>query len=148
MPRCLSILNQYFGIPIKLSTAYTYTEYFRSKSKQARRHHAGSGINPRISLRKSTRYCQRHPSLNSHYATTNVNYTIESMCFSNGCAAVERDNKTLVHTDVEVVQRPSKSWMKIGIAYSDYDWAKDSNRTLAITTFQLISPKTAMIMNI
>jgi hypothetical protein len=43
------------------------------------------------------------------------------MCFSNGCAAVERDNKTLVHTDVEVVQRPSKSWMKIGIAYSDYD---------------------------
>ena len=121
MPRCVSILNQYFGIPIKLSTAYTYAKKFLLKSKQARRHHAGSGINPGISLRKSTRDGQRHPSLNSHYATTNVNYTIESMCFSNGCAAVERDNKTLVHTDVEVVQRPSKSWMKIEIAYSDYD---------------------------
>ena len=102
MPCCVSILDQYFGIPIKLSTAYTYTENFRSKPKQARRHHEGSGINPGISLRKSTRDGQRHPSLNSHYATTNVNYTIESMCFSNGCAAVARDNKALLHTDVEV----------------------------------------------
>jgi len=44
-----------------------------------------------------------------------------------------------VHTDIEVVQRPSKSWVKI--SYSDHDWEKDSDRTLAITTYQLLKQK-------
>ncbi|CAG2236052.1 unnamed protein product [Mytilus edulis] len=145
MPRCVSILNQVFGIPLKLSTAYTYTENFRSKTNQVKRHYEGRGINPGISLRKSTRNGQKHPSLNSHYATANVNYTIENVCLSHDCAAVARDNKDLVHTDVEVVQRPSKSWIKI--SYSNHDWAKDSNRTLAITTIQLISPKQSSVSN-
>lgn len=51
----------------------------------------------------------------------------------------------MVHTDVEVVQRPSKSWIKI--SYSDHDWAKDSNRTITITTIQLISPKQSSVSN-
>jgi hypothetical protein len=55
-----------FGIPIKLSTAYTYTENFRSKTNQAKRHHEGRGLNPGISLRKSTRDGQKHKSINSH----------------------------------------------------------------------------------
>lgn len=138
MPRCVSTLNQVFGIPIKLSTAYTYTENFRSKTNQAKRHHEGRGLNPGISLRKSTRDGQKHKSINSHYATTSMNYTLENM-FNRKAAGIARDNKALVHTDIEIVQRPSKSWKKI--SYSDHDWDKDRNRTLAITTYQLIQRK-------
>ena len=50
-----------------------------------------------------------------------------------------RDNKALVHTDVEVVQRPSKSWLRV--QYEDHDWEKDSNRTIAVTTYQLLKVK-------
>ena len=37
---------------------------------------------------------------------------------------------------MEVVQRPSKSWVRV--QYKDHDWAKDTNRTLAITTYQFV----------
>lgn len=119
MPRCVSIDNQVFGIPLRLSTAYTFTENFRSKTNQAKRHHEGRGINLGISLRKSTRDYKKQPSLNSHYATANVNYTIENVCLSHDCTEVARNNKALVHSYVEVVQRPSKSWIKI--SYSNHD---------------------------
>ena len=52
MPRCVSILQQVFGIPITLSTAYTYTDNFKRGTRQAKRHH--ESINPGISLRIST----------------------------------------------------------------------------------------------
>ena len=35
MPRCCSISQQLYDIPIKLSTAYTYTMNFRMRSHQA-----------------------------------------------------------------------------------------------------------------
>ena len=46
MPRAVSILNQVYGIPIALSTAYTYTQNFRRNSEQAKRHHEGSAKIP------------------------------------------------------------------------------------------------------
>lgn len=39
MPRAVSIINQVYGIPFVLSTAYTYTQHFRRISNQANRHH-------------------------------------------------------------------------------------------------------------
>jgi hypothetical protein len=67
-----------------------------------------------------------------------MQYALEDMQ-GRGGASIARDNKALVHTDVEVVQRPSKSWKRV--QYEDHDWAKDTNRTLCITTYQLIKPK-------
>ena len=67
-----------------------------------------------------------------------MNYTLENM-FNRKAAGIARDNKALVHTDIEIVQRPSKYRKKI--SYSDHDWDKDRNRTLAITTYQLIQRK-------
>lgn len=54
---------------------------------------------------------------------------------------VKQDNimQELVHCDVEVVQRPSKSWQKV--SYSDHDWNKDTQRSLQITTDQFVKLK-------
>ena len=110
MPRPVSIMNQIYGLPISLSAAYTYTENSRSKSIQGKRHHEGKGINPNISLRKATRDISKHPSINQHYAMADLQYSLREMD-SNFCI-LARDDKALVHTDVEVVQRPSKSWVE------------------------------------
>ncbi len=135
MPRCHSILEQVFGIDISLSALYTYTENYKSKTHQARRHQEGKGVNPNIRLKPSTRDGASHQSVNSHYAVANVKYALEDMYSRSGCI-IACDNKALVHTDVEVVQRPGKSWKCV--VYDDHDWAKDSKRTLCITTYQLV----------
>lgn len=134
MPRAVSVLQQTFGIPISLSAAYTYTENFRSKSHQARRHHEGLKINPDISLRKSTRDLDKHSSINSHYAMCDLQLSLHE--FSRTGCVIARDDKALVHTDVEVVQRPSKSWTRI--RYSDHDWEKNCENTLQISTYQFV----------
>ena len=72
MPRAFSILNQVYGIPIALSTAYTYTQNFRRNSNQAKRHHEGSAKNPDISLRKPTRDGEVKPSINQHFAMADL----------------------------------------------------------------------------
>ena len=42
-------------------------------------------------------------------APTDVKYALENIYSRSGCI-IARDNKALVHTNVEVVQRPNKSW--------------------------------------
>lgn len=139
MPRCVTILQEVYGIDISLSAAYTYTETFRSKTKQAARHHEGKGVNPCISLRKPTKDGAAHDiSINDHYSQTDVNYALEEG-FASKAIIIARDDKALVHTDVQVVERPSKSWYKI--AYADHDWAKDTQRSLQITTYQFVEMK-------
>lgn len=136
MPRCVSILQDVFNINISLSAAYTYTENYRSKSIQARRHHEERGLNPPISLKKPTRDGHaKLSSINDHFALSDVNYSIEEI-MSSGGKVVARDDKALIHCDVEVVQRPSKSWAKV--TYSDHDWYKDTQRALQITTLQFV----------
>ena len=137
MPRAVSIINQVYGIPIALSTAYTYTNNFRQKSIQAKRHHENTAKNPDVSLKRPTRDGDAKPSINQHFAMADLQYSLRSM--DGGCI-LARDDKALVHTDVEVVQRPSKSWVKV--QYSDHDWEKDSTRTLAVTTYQFVSVDT------
>lgn len=66
-------------------------------------------------------------SINYHYALTDMNYSLE-IAIGNSAVIISRDDKSLVHYDVEVVQRPSKSWEKI--TYSDHDWEKDNQRSL------------------
>ena len=141
MPRCVSILQNVYDIPISLSAAYTYTENFRSGSFQARRHHEHKKVNPGISLKKSTRDGSQEMSINDHYAQADVNYSIEAVLLAHG-KVLARDDKSLVHCDVEVVQRPSKSWKKV--VYSDHDWEKDTKRSLQITTYQFVKVKNSL----
>lgn len=128
-----SILNEIYGIPISLSAAYTYTENYRNLSYQAKRHHSGKNLNPGISLRKATRDLNKHPSVNEHYSLADLQYSLREM---ENYSILARDDKALVHTDVEIVQRPSKS--SIRVRYADHVWEKDSNHTLAITTYQFV----------
>ena len=138
MPRCCKIMKEIFHIPISLSSLYTYTDNARKGSLQAHRHHElKPGTNPGIRLKRSTRDGHGDRSINSHYATVDMKYTLFNM-FERGAAILARDNKALVHTDVEIVQRP-KSWKRI--QYSDHDWNKDSKRTITITTYQFVKKK-------
>ncbi|CAC5412537.1 unnamed protein product [Mytilus coruscus] len=138
MPRCVTILKEIYDIDISISAAYTYTENYREKSHQAQRHHHGKNVNPGISLKKPTRDGNHNPSINDHFAQTDINYSIEETLINNG-KVIARDGKALVHCDVEIVQRPSKSWKKV--IYSDHDWEKDTKRSLQITTYQFVKVK-------
>lgn len=138
IPRCVSIMMQVFGIDLSISAAYTYTQNYKKGSYQAKRHHDGKNINPNISLRRSTRDGQKKISVNSHYAKAGVRYSLEGMWHPD-TGMVARDNKALVYTDVQIVQRPSKSWVRV--QYEDHDWSKDPNRTLCLSTYQLIQRK-------
>ena len=76
--------------------------------------------------------------INSHFALSDLQYTLNStLAFTQGGCVIARDDKSKVHTDVEPVQRPSKSWVRIN--YADHDWDKDARRTLTITTYQFVN---------
>lgn len=134
MPRCCSILQQLYDIPIKLSTAYTYTQSFKAGTYQAKRHQHENTAD--ISLHRSTRDANIDKSINSHFATSDVQYSLSDMYMKKG-SIIARDNKAKVHCDCEVVQRPSKSWIKIN--YSDHDWQKSTDKTLTLTTYQFVN---------
>ncbi|CAG2227923.1 unnamed protein product [Mytilus edulis] len=134
MPRAVSILNQVYDIPIKLSTAYTYTKNYKSGTHQSKRHQHSSVSN--ISLLKSTRDLNVSPSINSHFCTADVQYSLTYFHLYEG-SVIARDNKAKVHCDVEVVQRPSKSWVKV--RYCDHDWEKSTDKTITPTTYQFVN---------
>lgn len=71
----------------------------------------GKNKNPGISLKKPTRDGNNNVSINDHYAQADVNYSVEDTLSNNG-KVIARDDKALVHYDVEVVQRSSKSSRK------------------------------------
>ncbi|XP_021376553.1 uncharacterized protein LOC110465207 [Mizuhopecten yessoensis] len=134
IPKAVSVLQQLYDIPISVSTAYTYRKSYKERTHQAKRHTHSQIVD--ISLHKSTRDANVHVSINSHFATADVQYFLsyfDLQCMST----IARDNKAKVHCDVEVIQRPSKSWVKV--RYSDHDWQKNSDRTLVPTTYQLVS---------
>lgn len=94
MPRCCSILQQLYDIPIKLSTAYTYTKNFRMGSHQAKRHSHASVAD--INLHKAARDLNVNQSINSHFCTADVQYSLTDIYLNHG-ATVARDNKAKVH---------------------------------------------------
>ena len=134
MPRAVSILQQLYDIPIKLSTAYTYTKNFKANTYQEKRHAHAQTTD--IMLHNSTRDKNKHQSINSHFCIADVQYSLTNVHLCDG-ATIARDNKAKVHCDVEVVQRASKSWVKV--QYSDHNWEKSSERTLTPTTYQFVN---------
>ena len=136
MPRAVSILRQAYGIDISLSCAYTYTQSCKQGTIQAKRHHKEVPV----SLKRSTRDVVKDPSINIHFATADMQYSYcEAFNRSEETAVVGRDDKAKVHTDTEVVDRPSKSWRRI--RYSDHGFEKDSRRSVTVTTYQFVVQK-------
>lgn len=135
MTRCHLILTQVYGVDISQSGLSNYTENYNAATHQAKKYHAEKGVNPNICLAHSIRDGQHKPSINNHYQVAQMKYAMQEMSSKNGII-IARDNKALVHTDVEVVQQPIRSWKVV--QYQDHDWAKDPHRTLCFTTYQLV----------
>ena len=74
--------------------------------------------------------------MNSNVCIADVQYSLTNVHLYDG-ATIARDNKAKVHCDVEVVQQPSKSWVKV--QYSDHNWDKSSKRTLTHTTYPFVN---------
>ncbi len=136
MTRVHRILTEILGYQVSKSCLYTYTENFKSGTYQAKRHHENKGVNPNICLKKATRDGHVDKSINSHYQSADMNYALADICRRGGMR-VGRDNKALVYTDVQIVQRPSKSWVRI--QYEDHDFKKETQRSLTISTYQIQS---------
>ena len=66
------------GFTISLSTCYNYTENYRERSAQAKRHHAGRGVNALISLGKPPRTRVEQLIINLHWSIANVNLIVDA----------------------------------------------------------------------
>ena len=85
---------------------------------QAKRHHAGRGINACLSLHKPPLTVVEQFVINLHWSTQNVNPTLD--CANLFPENVLVDSKAQVNADVLPVQKPGKTWRKI--ALPDHDW--------------------------
>ncbi len=120
---------------ISLSSCYNYTETYRSGSMQAKRHHAGQGVNAKLSLQMPPRTGVEQFVVNLHWTTANVNYIVD--IGEKEGVVISKDAKAIVPADITPVQRPGHSWSKR--PHPDHTW--DQSRCNAIT------PMTFLIMN-
>ena len=122
---------------ISLSACYNYTENFRAGSAEARRHHAGKGVNAQLSLRKPHRTGVEQVIINLHWTTANVNLLLDS---SPRSVQISKDAKAIVPADIAPVQRPGHSW-KSRLELPDHSW--DQSRINAVTpmTFLFLCTK-------
>jgi hypothetical protein len=132
------------GFTISLSACYNYTENFRAGSAEAKRHHAGKGVNAQLSLRKPPRTGVEQVVINLHWSTANVNVLLDS---SPSSVLISKDAKAIIPADIAPVQRPGHSW-KSRMEFPDHSW--DQSRTNAVTPmtflflFTKISPSTSL----
>ena len=125
------------GFTISLSTCYNYTENYRERSAQAKRHHAGRGVNAPISLGKPPRTGVEQFVINLHWSTANVNLIVDACQDLSQCIVVSKDAKAIIPGDISPVQRPGRSWKPK--EHPDHSW--DQSRVNAIT------PMTFLILN-
>ena len=132
------------GFGISLKSCYNYTESYKDKTYAARRHHAGKGVNAKISLKRPPRTGVSKHVINLHWTTKNVNLLLENMeTCSNDCVIDSKDAKAIVCGDIQPVQHPGKSWRPI--TYEDHTF--DQSRTNAVypmTHLFMEAPKTSV----
>ena len=105
---------------ISLSTCYNYTVNFKSGTHAAQQHHEGKDINAAISLQPIPRIAVHQMSLNIHWTSANVNYSLDNAAANPNTHLVDsKDAKAVVLGDVRPVQLPGKSWKKT--EYPDHD---------------------------
>lgn len=133
MPRAVSILQQLYGIDISLSCAYTYTQSCKQGTIQALRHHNTVPL----SLQRSTRDVVKNPSINSHYTTTDMQYSYDKAFIAPvDTVVVARDDKAKVHTDSEVVTDHPKAGEGSGIVTMVL--RRILERSVTVTTYQFV----------
>lgn len=121
------------GFDISLSSCFNYTQNYKSGTYQAKRHHAGRGINACISLHKPPRTGVEKFVVNLHWSTQNINITLELCKLNPSNVLVDsKDAKTAILSDVSPVQRPGKSWKKIELP--DHDWQRSTTNTITPMT--------------
>lgn len=117
------------GFGMSLKSCYNYTESYKEKTYSAKRHHAGKGVNARISLKCPPRIGVSKHVVNLHWTTKNVNLLMENMeTCADDCIIDSKDAKTIVCGDIQPVQYPGKSWKPI--VYEDHTF--DQSRTNAV----------------
>ena len=122
---------------ISLSSCFNYTQNYREGTYQAKRHHAGRGINACLSLHKPPRTGVEQFVINLHWSTQNVNLTLDcANLFRENVLVDSKDAKAKVNADVSPVQKPGKTWRKM--ALPDHDW----NRL----THNSVTPMTHLLM--
>ena len=85
------------GFGISLKSCYNYTESYKDKTYAAKRHHAGKGVNAKISLKWPPRTGVSKHVINLHWTTKNVNLLPKNMeTCSNDCVIDSKDAKVIV----------------------------------------------------
>ena len=117
------------GFTISLSTCFNYTQNYREGTHQAKRHHAGRGVNACLSLHKPPRTGVEQFVVNLHWSTQNVNLSLDvAHSFPNIFIVDSKDAKAKVHSDVSPVQKPGKTWRKMTLP--DHDWNRSAHNAI------------------
>ena len=118
---------------ISLSSCFNYTQNFKAGTYEAKRHHAGRGINACISLHKPPRIGIEKFVINLRWSTANVNMSMDFAYYNASNIMIDsKDAKAKVLADVSPVQRPGKSWRKITLP--DHDWSGLAHNSITPTT--------------
>ena len=92
---------------ISLSSCFNYTQNFKEGTYQAKRHHAGKGLNACISLHKPPRIGVEKFVINLRWSTHNVNISMDfAHSHSSNVIIDSKDAKAKVQSDVSPVQKP------------------------------------------
>ena len=128
------------GFSISLSTCYNYTENYRERSAQSKRHHAGRGVNAPISLGKPPRTGVQQLVINLHWSTANVNLIVDASQKLSQSIVVSKDAKAIIPADISPVQRPGRSWKSK--EHPDHSW--DQSRVNSITPMTFLFLETVV----
>ena len=86
---------------ICLLSCFNYTQNYREGSQQAKRHHAGKGVNACISLHKPPRTGVQQLVVNLHWSTHNVNLIMDTAHLNSDNVLINsKDAKAKVNADV------------------------------------------------
>ncbi len=116
------------GFTISLSSCYNYTQTYKAKTLQAKRHHSNKPeVNAKISLQLPPRTGVPQQVINLHWTTANVNAIVDDMADGDDTVVVSKDAKAVVRTDMEPQGR---TWSRQHVLP---DHTYDQSRTNAIT---------------
>ena len=126
---------------ISLSSCYNYTENYCSRSAQAKKHHQEKEVNAPVSLRKPPRIGVEQLVVNLHWSTANVNLILDSSQDLSQCLIVSKDAKTIMPTDIVLVQRPGPTW-KSCLELPNHLWNQSRTNSVTPMTFLFMDTKT------
>ena len=98
------------GFSISLSSCFNYMQNYREGTYQAKRHHAGRGINACLSPHKLPRTGVEQFIINLHWSTQNVNVTLDcANLFPENVLVDSKDAKANINADISPFQKPGKT---------------------------------------